>query len=159
MNTSATPASFTGRHMLFIMVAFFATVFAANFSLVYFASHSWTGLVVENSYVASQAFDATTRKLEQAAAGIHVIEKYSGGKLTVTLTGEDGAIANASNVVVSLGRPSHESEDRTIELAPSSGGAFAAEVKLDAGIWSGVVSAEVPKRGTWQRPIRLVVRD
>ena len=52
-----TGGEFTGRHMLGIMLAFFATVIAVNVTMAMFASKSWTGFVVRNSYVASQEFN------------------------------------------------------------------------------------------------------
>ena len=57
------PKPFTGRHMLFAMLAFFGVIIAVNLTMAAFATKSWTGLVVKNSYVASQAFN---RELEQA---------------------------------------------------------------------------------------------
>ena len=51
------PKEFTGRHMLAIMLAFFGTIIAVNLVMAIFASRSWTGLVVKNSYVASQEFN------------------------------------------------------------------------------------------------------
>ena len=59
---------FTGKHMLAIMLGFFAVVLAANMTMVYFARHSWTGLVVENSYVASQQFNAKMAETRAQAA-------------------------------------------------------------------------------------------
>ena len=60
MTGNRTMREFTGKHMLAIMIAFFGVVFAVNFTMVYFSRHSWTGLVVENSYVASQEFNEKT---------------------------------------------------------------------------------------------------
>ena len=48
---------FTGRHMLVIMVAFFSVIIAVNLTMAFFARSSWTGAVVENTYVASQQFN------------------------------------------------------------------------------------------------------
>jgi len=49
---------FTGRHLLLIMLAFFGVVIAVNVVMATLAGSSWTGLVVQNSYVASQEFNA-----------------------------------------------------------------------------------------------------
>jgi nitrogen fixation protein FixH len=150
---------FTGRHMLIIMVSFFAVIFTANMCLVYYANHSWTGLVVQNSYVASQEFNATTQKLEQAAADFHATLNYQNGKLKITLRDNSGKAANIQNVVARLGRPSHEGEDKSIALSGSGDGDFAADIVLGRGQWSGAVSADVIGRTLWQRPIRLFVKE
>ncbi len=59
---------FTGRHMAAIIISFFAVIIAVNLTMAYFARSSWTGLVVKNSYVASQSFnrDAEIARQQQA---------------------------------------------------------------------------------------------
>ncbi|TJV88129.1 MAG: cytochrome oxidase, partial [Mesorhizobium sp.] len=56
---------FTGRHMLLIILSFFGVIVGVNLTMATLASTSWTGLVVENSYVASQQFN---RKAEEGRA-------------------------------------------------------------------------------------------
>ncbi len=48
---------FTGRKMLAIVVAFFAVIITVNLFMAYKAVGTFPGLVVKNSYVASQEFD------------------------------------------------------------------------------------------------------
>jgi len=48
---------FTGRHMLFIMLGMFGTIIAVNLVMARFAVTTFGGTVVENSYVASQAYN------------------------------------------------------------------------------------------------------
>jgi nitrogen fixation protein FixH len=150
---------FTGRHMLMIMLGFFGTVIAVNMTMVYFAAQSWTGLVVKNSYVASQEFNATTAKLEQAAADVHSAVSYESGKLSLSLTDNKGKAVNATNVSLKLGRPSHEGKDHVIALAALGNGIYSAEHVLATGQWSGVATADVLSRAQWQRPLRLLVKD
>ena len=47
----------TGYHMLMIMIGFFAVVFAVNFYMAWLATSTFSGTVVDNSYVASQKFN------------------------------------------------------------------------------------------------------
>ena len=47
-----------GKHVLAGMVAFFGVIIAVNLTLAVLANTSWTGLAVENGYVASQHFNA-----------------------------------------------------------------------------------------------------
>ena len=64
------PGTFTGTHMLLLAVGFFGVIIAVNVGLAVVSSTSWTGLVVDNSYVASQEFDIKRdAHLRQAAAG------------------------------------------------------------------------------------------
>ena len=48
---------FTGYHMAAILIAFFGVVIAVNMMMATFAIRTFGGVVVENSYVASQNFN------------------------------------------------------------------------------------------------------
>ncbi len=159
MNEAAPAGTFTGRHMLAILLAFFGVIFAANFTMAYFAFSSWTGLVVKNSYVASQQFNETTAALEKAALGVDVAATYANGQLTLTLRDQDGKAVLASNVVVTLGRPSHEDEDQEIALNPQGGGVFVSSHSLAKGQWAGEVSANIVGHENWQHPLYLIVKE
>lgn len=59
---------FTGRHMLVAMLGFFGIVVTVNFTMAWFASSTFGGTVVDNSYVASQKFNGwlkTSREQEK----------------------------------------------------------------------------------------------
>lgn len=57
--------TFTGRHMTAILIAFFGVVIAVNSLNAHYASSTFGGEVVENSYVASQEYN---RWLDEAKA-------------------------------------------------------------------------------------------
>ncbi len=156
---SATQNAFTGKHMLAIMIGFFAVVLAANLSLVYFASHSWTGLVVKNSYVASQEFDTKTAQLETAEAGVNVRASDDHGKLQLVLTDTSGNMLTVSNVVAVLGRPTHEGEDTRLSFDPAGDGTFVAQHALLPGVWVGDVYADVGSHPGWMRPLRITIGE
>lgn len=48
---------FTGRHMWAAMLGFFGMIIAVNFTMAWFASSTFGGTVVDNSYVASQKYN------------------------------------------------------------------------------------------------------
>lgn len=48
---------FTGWHAAVALVAFFAVVIAVNLTMAMFATRTFGGVVVENSYVASQKYN------------------------------------------------------------------------------------------------------
>jgi nitrogen fixation protein FixH len=48
---------FTGWHMTAILIAFFGTVIAVNVVMAFYATRTFGGTVVDNSYVASQEFN------------------------------------------------------------------------------------------------------
>ena len=159
MTGNGTMREFTGKHMLAIMIAFFGVVFAVNFTMVYFSRHSWTGLVVENSYVASQEFNEKTAAMEaDAALDVHPILTLEQGVLKLSLHTKAGDAVPATAVKVSLGRPSDDGEDFTAELAATTPGHFEVPRDLAKGQWTGTVSADLAGHGTWSRPIRIVLK-
>ena len=55
---------FTGRHMALILVAGFGIVIAVNFLMAYLAARDFGGVVVENSYVASQNYNSWLKEAD-----------------------------------------------------------------------------------------------
>jgi len=59
---------FSGWHMTVILIAFFGVVVAVNLTMAMFAARTFGGVVVENSYVASQKYNgwlAAARRQDQ----------------------------------------------------------------------------------------------
>ncbi|MFN0192250.1 MAG: FixH family protein [Aestuariivirga sp.] len=151
---------FTGRHMAMIMVLFFATVLAANLAMVFAARQSWTGLVVKNSYVASQKFDEVTARLEESAnMDVHPAISYRGGEVRILLRDASGVSVAVHSAELKIGRPSHDSEDRLLTMTCSSPGDCVAPIALGTGMWTGEISASLALHRTWVRPIRLWVEE
>lgn len=61
---------FTGWHFTAIIIAFFGVVIAVNLTMAVFATRTFGGVVVENSYVASQKYNdwLEAAKLQQELA-------------------------------------------------------------------------------------------
>jgi nitrogen fixation protein FixH len=156
--SSIAEKQFTGRHMLIIMICFFGVVLAANLTMVYFARLSWTGLVVRNSYVASQEFNGKTAAMAKAAEiSVHIeLEKT---QVMLTLRDKNGWPVRAEAATLTLGRPSHEGEDQAITLAAQDPGVFTARHSLSHGQWSGSITADIPGQVNWSRPVYLLVKD
>jgi hypothetical protein len=77
------------QHMTAILVAFFGVVVVVNFTMAGYASSTFGGIVVENSYVASQHFN---RWLDEARAedrlGWDAVTAWRpDGRLAITVTG------------------------------------------------------------------------
>lgn len=120
-----------GQHVLAIAVTAFAVVLTANLIMAFSATGSFPGLVVRNSYIASQGWNEKTDA--QTALGWNSDIAYQEGLLRVELIDADG---NAVRVPVSviIGRPSSDVEDRTLPLTMASNGHEAA-IDLAPGIW------------------------
>jgi nitrogen fixation protein FixH len=144
--------SFTGRHMAAILVVFFSVVILVNFTMARFASATFGGIVVENSYVASQQFN---RWLDQAdaerALGWDAITAWRpDGRLAVTL---DGVPAGAA-VTAAARHPLGRLPDRAFTLEPAGKRRFLSREALPEGRW--LLRLEVTAAGrSWRREEEL----
>lgn len=135
MTTKPEPSAgrpLTGRKVLLMMVAAFAVIVAANMAMLFAATDSFPGLVVANSYVASQGWDRKTAA--QRALGWRAGVVYEGGRLTVSMTGSDGQPVPGLRVAVVIGRPASQAVDVRLELAEGPGG-YSAPLELAPGLW------------------------
>lgn len=157
MTQIALPKRFTGWHMLMIMVSFFAVVFIVNGVLVFSALHSWTGLVVENSYVASQSFDADTERLAAARKDLRHQLHFQDGELKLQLKTVDGSPANATDIKIEIGRPADNSQDQALALIADGPGNYFATTKLAGGVWTGNIKGRLNGSSDIVLPFRLIV--
>ena len=150
---------FTGRHMLAILCAFFGVTIAVNLTLAWFANSTWTGLVVANSYVASQRFneglEVARREQER---GWRASFDLTAGSLAVRLTDKAGAPLPGLDVSVAFARPAHEGEDHTVALVSTGDGRYEAAAPLAPGLWTAEVVARQDGRQQLRRQYRFVVK-
>lgn len=130
MRTATRPL--TGKKVLVIAVAAFATVIAANLAMLFAATGTFPGLVVKNSYVASQKWQAETDA--QNALGWNVEIALENGQLTFVPLGEDGRLVTSLDLTATIGRPTQDSEDRSLTLTEAAAG-YSAPVDLAPGAW------------------------
>jgi len=150
----------TGRKVLVIMVAGFAVVLAANLTLMFAATGSFPGLVVPNSYVASQVFDRKTAA--QRALGWTASAEYAAGLLTVTMTGHDGAPVTGIGVAALVGRPAADRDDVRLELVEPAGaplGTYAAALDLAPGMWRIAIIGTGADGAAFEAVAEFLVRD
>ena len=134
---------FTGRHLLFIMLAFFGTIIAVNVTMATFAARSWTGLVVKNSYVASQEFNGKAKAArEQDALGWTSNLEVGGGKLRFALSDAKGGVVALEGGSATLYHPVSGLRDTHLDLVPDGSGAVAADIALDDGGWIIEIAAD-----------------
>lgn len=137
---------FTGWHMLAVVVLFFGTVIAVNVAMAVAATGTFPGLVVENSYVASQHYDELLAKAEaQEAAGWRYDISTDGGVIRVGLSRDGSAPLYGLDVTAHVGRPSTTREDRVYALAVSPDGAYVSDEPLPPGLWE--IDIEAQRRG------------
>ncbi|OHV64207.1 cytochrome oxidase [Mesorhizobium sp. LCM 4577] len=136
------PREFTGRHMLIVIVSFFAVVIGVNVTMATLARKSWTGLVVENTYVASQQFNEEARKgRAQAALGWKGKLTIASGEVRYSVADAEGKPVPLHGVRVLFRHPAYEAEDKAVTLAASSSGS--------PGNTGEFIARHTPKDGVW----------
>lgn len=129
----------TGRKVLVIALALFGVVLASNITLAVLATRTFSGLVVPNSYVASQNFDA--RRDAQNALGWHVAIATEGGVLRLEMSDTEGRMLRPARLALTLGRPTTTRDDRVLDLLETPTG-YAAKLPPGAGAWRLEIAAE-----------------
>ena len=126
---------FTGWHMLSVVILFFGTIIAVNLVMAFAATGTFPGLVVENSYVASQHYDELLAKARaQEKHGWKPTLTAEGGTLRFALADAEGRPVSSLLVGAHVGRPSTTREDRSIAFT-SAGDGYTALEPLPPGLW------------------------
>lgn len=154
------PRQFTGWHMLVVMVLFFGTIITVNIVMAVYANTSWTGLVVQNTYVASQEFNRKAAEgRAQAARGWQTTLELQPGLVRFALADASGAAVHPKGVTAKFRRPAYEAEDETITLKPLPDGAYGAERTIRDGIWIVEVEADIGEALPYRDVRRIVVKE
>ncbi|MGX9181704.1 FixH family protein [Mesorhizobium sp. BHbdii] len=140
---------FTGKHMLLTVLGFFGIVIGVNLTMATLASTSWTGLVVENTYVASQQFNEKAREGQvQAALGWEGRLTIVSGEVRYSVSDAKGTMVPLHGVRVLFRHPAYDAQDRAVTLAAASGGRpdslgeFAARHTPKDGVWIVEIDAD-----------------
>ncbi len=143
MSTTRNGREFTGRHMFFIMVAFFGVIISVNLTMAMLARSSWTGLVVKNTYVASREFnDLLQRAKAQAALHWREDVTITGDSVRVALADADGRTIRIDGATAVFRKPISDAKDVTVALKPEADGSAAAPMQLHDGLWNVEILAE-----------------
>jgi nitrogen fixation protein FixH len=157
--TMRSDGQFTGLHMLAAMLAFFAVVIGVNVTLAMFAGSSWTGLVVENSYVASQQFNARAAEgRAQAALGWSSTLTISDGRVGYRLADRRGKAISLAVGTATFRHPAYAADDVTLALSPQPDGALGAAQAIRDGVWIVEFHADAGLDRPYRETRRLVIR-
>ncbi|MCK0127566.1 FixH family protein [Erythrobacter sp. F6033] len=146
MSAKPTKSRFTGRHMAAILIFGFGIVVAVNFTMAGFATGGFHGVVVQNSYVASQQFNTWLEEAEaDQALGWEVDAKRDqDGYLDLTANGvPEGALITAE-----LRRPIGVRDYASVTFEQSENGSYRSTTPVDEGRWTIRISIEADSE-TW----------
>lgn len=142
--------------MLAVMIAFFGVIISVNLTMAFFARSSWTGFVVENSYVASQEFNermAETRA--QAQLGWKGRLTIENGHARYRILDRHGNGVTLKTVSMTFMRPVDDREDQTFALNRDGDGSFVAEETIADGIWIVHVEADAGLETPYRETLRF----
>lgn len=131
---------FTGRHMAIIMVAGFGIVIAVNATMAAYAIGGFHGVVVENSYVASQKFNGWLEEAEQARALGWQVKPERGPDGHVLL--RTAGVPEGTRFEAALRRPLGEKAFADLTFRPLGDGLWRSDQPVDEGRWLIRLSAD-----------------
>ncbi|MCU0948608.1 MAG: FixH family protein [Porphyrobacter sp.] len=139
---SGKPASgkFTGRHMAIIMVAGFGIVIAVNAVMATVAVGGFHGVVVDNSYVASQQFNGWLDNAAKARAlGWQVMpERAATGHVLLRTKG----VPAGTGFTAALRRPLGDKDFAELTFRPVGEGLWQSDQTVAPGRWIIRLTAE-----------------
>lgn len=144
----------TGWHVAAMFVAGFSVIISVNLVLAVSAVRTFPGLVVKNSYVASQFFDDNRKA--QEALNWEVVAQIEGEALNLMITDINGPV-EAEIVSAVFGRPTHTRQDQNLKLV-FDGEKFTAPIVTDAGNWNLRLQAMADDGTVFQQRIVLYVK-
>lgn len=146
--------------MLMIMLAFFGVIIAVNLGMARLAGSSFGGLVVKNSYVASQEFNEKLEKSrEQLALDWTPTFQVVKGTIRYRLTDKDGNTIAATAASVQFRHPSYEAADWSVDLKPADDGGFEAVQAARNGTWIVQIDSDVGRAAPYRDVRRIVIRN
>lgn len=159
--TLRTPGKgFTGFHMWLVAGGFFGVIISVNIGMATLAMRSWTGLVVDNSYIASQEFEEKRLAHEaQQAAGWRATLSYLPGVARLVIVDGADVPVDLGDVSLLLNRPVGGHDDQTMTLERTAAGAYEATVALPHGVWEATASAPQTTLGFFELRERIRVEE
>ncbi|BCM17780.1 FixH family protein [Mesorhizobium sp. J8] len=146
--------------MFFIVLAFFGVVVSVDALMAMLANTSWTGLVAENTYVASQEFNKNAEEgRAQAALGWKSRLTIAGGEVRYSLADAAGRPIALHGVKVLFRHPAYEAEDRSITLALASGQEYVARHTPRNGVWIIEVDADADLAKPYREVRRVIISN
>jgi nitrogen fixation protein FixH len=150
--------SITGVKFLGFMVGVFGLIIGVNLVLAFSAVDTFPGLEVDNSYVASQSFDADAKA--QRALGWTVTPSYDSKEsaLDLAFTNAKGEPVKVRSLTVLVGRPTESKDDVTPRFV-IEGGVYRAVAALHPGKWMMHVEAQAEDGTLFHQRLNFFVRS
>lgn len=144
---------FTGKYAASIIVTGFAIIIAVNLFMATLAVRGFGGVIVENSYVASQEFnDWLDAAEEQEALGWSVeMTRSENGHLLIDTT----SVPDGATVTAEARRPLGQPESKSLSFIEATPGNHVSLEPLDTGRWIVRLKVASPEGEAWSTEEQL----
>ncbi|WP_421694671.1 FixH family protein [Aestuariivirga sp.] len=160
MSMAATQKQLKGSHVLAMFIAFFGVIFAVNFLMAFLANSTWSGLVVENGFVASQSFDKDlARAKAQEALGWDVGFSFNQSGIRLSFADAKGAAIGSLAITGMLERTVTDKQDQQLTFTHQGGGIYSAPARLGKGLWEVEVDGKGNGVSDYHKIFRFFVKD
>lgn len=134
---SPPPGTLTGRRVLMIFIAFFGTIMAVNFYMAKQAIGTFGGVVVDNSYVASQQYNGwlAEARAQKALGWSETIRRSPSGIVSIALKNASGEALHGAKVTAVAQHPLGRAKAIDLIFAEGPGGDYIAPTPLPDGRW------------------------
>ena len=158
MSMASVQRELKGHHVLAMIIAFFGVIIAVNFVMAYLANSTWSGLVVENGYVASQSFNNDLAKAKaQEALGWKVDFSHDKDSVKVRFADAKGANIDTLTLTGRLQRTVTDKEDQVLSFGWMGSGSYVAPARLAPGLWEVEVDGKGDGVTDYHKIFRFVV--
>ena len=148
----------TGAKVFAIFAGAFALIVGVNVFMAWNAIGTFPGLEVDNSYVASQTFDAD--RAAQEALGWETLAAIEGDTVQLTILGPDGKPARVESIEGTIGRATQRTDDQALVFRQNEFGVHVAEVTpLDFGKWDVRFVATAANGTPFRQRLQIVLPE
>lgn len=159
MSMASIEKELKGHHVLAMILAFFGVIIAVNFVMAYLAESTWSGLVVENGYVASQSFNSDLAKAKaQEALGWNVGFTADKSDIKITFADAKGANIDSLTLTGKLQRTVTDKEDQVLTFGWMGSGTYVAPARLAPGLWEVEIDGKGDGVADYHKIFRFVVK-
>jgi len=159
MQMASVQKEIRGGHVLAMLIAFFGVIIGVNTVMAYLANSTWSGLVVDNGYVASQSFHTDLAKAKaQEALGWNVGFTYDKDSVKVSFADAKGQKIDTLNLTGKLQRTVTDKEDQVLTFGWMGSGSYIAPARLAPGLWEVEIDGKGDGVADYHKIFRFVVR-
>lgn len=145
----------TGRKVGAIFLGGFATIIAANLTLLYFALGSFPGVEVKHTYADSLGFEQ--RRAAQETLHWQTASSYDGRDVILSIADRSGKTVYVNDLSAVVGLATRDGQDRPVDLL-FSGSDYRAAMDLPVGNWQLRLVATAQDGTEFRQILPLIIR-